>query len=197
MTVGGVLPSFEGLEPMAENETTLPVEISIPVCWTEARCALLHDAGGRLIGTVHRLVEYFRCCLGISLSHRESLALNLDNRLAPVCSILISPGFPMQYTGADGNPAGMLKPKTFSVFPEFECISEDGKLIGSITSAGMQKVDFTCSGVNCCARFSKEKSRGLKPRQRVWELNADSSVKIDLRLILGFLALSQRPDTSG
>ena len=134
--------------------------------------------------------------MGIPLSHIETLAIYLDNNPTLACTIRIRAGFPLEYKGSDSKPLGLLDQKSFSAFPEYDCTDECGKLIGTIKTAGLQKLDFTYNGATYCAKYSKLKSKGLKPRQYVWELNADSTNIIDLRLLLGFIALGQMPDTS-
>ena len=180
---------------MDMNDIALPAVLSVPAYWTESRIALLHTADGRLIGKIRRVVRYTRRFLGIPLSHIEILAISLDDNPTPSCTILLRAGFPMQYTGGDGKPCGFLKQKPFSVFPEFDCTDEFGKLIGTIKTTGMHTANFTFNDINCCVQFSKTK--GKSPRQYVWELNANSTNQIDIRLVLGFIALGQMPYTVG
>ena len=178
------------------NAIALPIDIAVPVYWTRSRMALIYKSDGSRLGTIKRVVKYTRRFMGIPLSHIETLALYMDYNPTLACTIRIRAGFPLEFKGSDEKPLGNIDQKSFSVIPEFDCTDECGKLIGTIKPAGINKMDITFNGFTCCSQFSKSKSKGLKPRQYVWELSADNSNRLDIRLILGFIALGQMPDTS-
>ena len=178
------------------NAIALPIDIAVPVYWTRSRMAILYKTDGSRLGSIKRVIRYTRRIMGLPLSHIESLVLYIDSDPKHACTIRMRAGFPMIFEGSDEKPLGNIDQKSFSVIPEFDCTDEYGKRIGTIKPAGINKMDITFNGFTCCSQFSKSKSKGLKPRQYVWELSADNSDRLDIRLILGFIALGQMPDTS-
>lgn len=180
---------------MNELELALPVELFVPVYWTRTKKAFVRSADGISIATVQRSVTYTRRVMGIPLSHVE--ALDYQGAIDPTarCKVLIRPRFPLEFHGADANSLGRLTAKAVSVWPECVCFDQDGRVIGSI-QPGLHKVEFRFNSSMCCGLFSRAKSKGLRPRQYVWEFNATNASSMDIRLLLGFVAMREMPGPS-
>jgi hypothetical protein len=86
-----------------------------------------------------------------------------------------------------------MDPKPLSVYPEYDCADQDGESIGAIR-LGIRKSEVTSQRGNFQITFSSEKSKGLRPPHYVWECGSGASLKMDVRLLLGFVALGQMPD---
>ena len=180
---------------MSTLDVALPMDVFIPVYWTRTRQALVRSVDGKCIGMIQRVVTYTRRVLGVPLSHLETLNYNSFDNPTPQCKIAVHARFPLEFLDADSTPLGHLTPKTLSVWPEYDCMDQDERVIGKI-QPGSHKAEFKFNNCLCRAHFSRAMSKGLRPRQYVWEYRSDDVSSMDMRLLLAFIVMGQMPGPS-
>jgi hypothetical protein len=128
---------------------------------------------------------------GLPITRVESLMFSpIGNSLTP-CRIDLSACLPLRFRDSEGSPLGRLKRAWRAAMPpEYQCVDEEGRLIGTITP-GSGSAEIRFNRRVCCAQYSEAKSKAQRPRQWVWECMAISAKAIDIRLLLGVIAVRE------
>ena len=180
---------------MNPHRLILPLLIYVPANWKLNQSASIYTPDMKALGRI----EHGRRTLKEIFNHPvftvDVATLYHAGYNEPVYSITLPPSLSFEINNSNGDFQGIIQPKTFSIMPEFEFIDHCETRIGTI-KPGLQSVIIIEGDRRINGNYSKTRSKGLSPKQHVWEYNSESATDVDSRLILGHVCLPLAPDMS-
>ena len=182
---------------METPRINLPLLVFVPANWKLDESAEIYSTDMELIGNILHGRSVLTKVFNLPVYTVETATLILVPQMKSLYTITLSPDLILEMRDSEDNITGCIKPKTFSVLPEYEYVlfDHDGNQMGSIRP-GIWKSTIIADNHKIQTMHSKDRSKGLKPKMNVWEYKSDEVENIDARLLLGHASMSLLPDIS-
>ena len=180
---------------MNTQRLKLPLSIFVPAEWKIKQSAFIYTPDLRVLGRIEHDRIFLKKIFNRPVFTVDVAKFYPAKSDEPIYTITLPMSLSFEVKGHNGDIQGFIQPKTVSILPEFVFVDLRNIKMGTIRPS-LQSVKIIEGDKLIKGRYSKVRSKGLSPRQHVWEYNSEDVTDIDSRLILGHACMPLAPDIS-